>query len=116
MVRRLRGTRSVRRALEEFFRERGGMKGEMEVKVVDDLVLLRCKGAVSRAEVDLETMKAGRLLLREVSERHCQELEPDLSRLLRKITGRRLLDKCVASFFSRREKIYLFTMSGRVKQ
>lgn len=77
---------------------------------------LRCKDAVSRAEVDLETMKAGRLLLREVSERHCQELEPDLSRLLRKITGRRLLDKCVASFFSRREKIYLFTMSGRVKQ
>jgi uncharacterized protein YbcI len=115
-VRRLPGTRSVRRALEEFFRERGGMKGEMEVKIVDDLVLLRCKGAVSPAEVDLATMKAGRLLLREVTERHCQELQPDLSRLLREITGYRVADICVAIFFGRREKIYLFTMSGRVKQ
>lgn len=88
----------------------------MEVKVVDDLILLRCKGAVSPAEMDLGTMKAGRLLLQEVSQRHCQELQPDLSRLLRKITGRRLLDVCVGIFFMRREKIYLFTMSGRVKQ
>ena len=61
-------------------------------------------------------MKAGRLLLQEVSERLCQELQPDLSRLLRRITGRRLLDICVGIFFRRREKIYLFTMSSSVKR
>lgn len=109
-------TQRLSRALEEFFRERAGMKGEMEVKVVDDLILLRCKNAASPAEVDLGAMKVGRLLLQEVSDRQCQGLDPDLSRLLRKITGRRLLDVCVGIFFSRREKIYLFTMSGRVKQ
>ena len=88
----------------------------MEVKIIDDLILLRCKGAVSAAEADIGTMKAGRLLLQEVSERHCQELQPDLNTLLRKLTGCRLLDICVGIFLRRREKIYVFTMSDRVKQ
>ncbi len=109
-------TQQLRHALEESFGGRLGASGDMEVKIVDDLILLRCKGAVSPAETDLGTMKAGRLLLQEVSERLCQELQPDLSRLLRRITGRRLLDICVGIFFRRREKIYLFTMSSSVKR
>jgi len=83
---------------------------------MDDLILLRCKGAVSAAEADIGAMKAGRLLLQEVSERLCQELQPDLNTLLRQITGRRLLDICVGIFLRRREKIYILTMSNRVKQ
>ena len=113
-------TQQLRHALEEFFGGRFGTSGDMEVKmeikIVDDLILLRCKGAVSPAEVDLGTMKAGRLLLQEVSERLCQELRPDLNRRLRQITGRRLLDISVGIFFRQREKIYLFTMSDKVKQ
>jgi len=115
-VRRVRVIERLGPALEEFFGERFGRSGNMEVKVVDDLVLLRCKGAVSPAEMDLGTMKAGRLLLQEVSERLCQELQPDLNTLLRQITGRRLLDICVGIFLRRREKIYILTMSNRVKQ
>ena len=93
-----------------------GASGDMEVRIVDDLILLRCKGAVSAAEADLGAMKAGRLLLQEVSDRLCQELQPDLNTLLRKIMGRRLLDICVGIFLRRREKIYILTMSDRVKQ
>ena len=106
----------LRHALGKFLEERTGKMQGMDLKIVDDLILLRCKDAVSPAEADIGTMKAGRLLLQEVSERLCQELHPDLSKLLLKLTGRRLLDICVGIFFRRREKIYLFTMSGRVKQ
>ena len=109
-------TQQLRHALEEFFGGRFGPSGDVEVKIIDDLILLRCKGAVSAAEADIGAMKAGRLLLQEVSDRLCQELQPDLNTLLREITGRRLLDICVGLFVERREKIYLFTMSDRVKQ
>ena len=115
-VKRVELRRQLCRALEELFGGRFGRSEDMEVTVVDDLILLRCKGAVSPAEADAGTMKAGRLLLQEVSERLCQELRPDLSKLLREITGLRLLDICVGIFFRRREKIYLLTMSGMVKQ
>ncbi|MGH7831599.1 MAG: Na-translocating system protein MpsC family protein [Candidatus Binatia bacterium] len=108
-------TQQLRHALEEFFGARFGKSGDVEVKIIDDLILLRCKGAVSAAEADIGTMKAGRLLLHEMSERLCQELQPDLSRFLRQITGRRLLDISVGIFLRRREKIYILTMSSRVK-
>jgi hypothetical protein len=61
-------------------------------------------------------MKAGRMLLQEVSERLCRELQPDLDRLLCQITGLRLVDICVGFFLERRERIYLFTMSDAVRQ
>ena len=80
------------------------------------MILLRCKDAVSRAEANLWTMKAGRLLLQEVDERVCRELQPDLGRILCEITGLRLVDICVGLFLERREKIFLFTMTGTVKQ
>lgn len=115
-VRSLRSRQRLGHALEEFFGGRFGRSGDMEVKIIDDLILLRCKGAVSAAEADVGTMKTGRLLLQEASERLCQELQPDLSRLLRQITGRRLLDICAGIFFRRREKIYILTMSNRVDQ
>jgi len=88
----------------------------MDVKIIDDLILLRCKEALSVSEVNLSTLKAGRLLLQEVSEKLCYELQPDLARLLYRITGLRLVDVCVGLFLQRREKIYLLTMSDRVKQ
>ncbi|MBI2999104.1 MAG: DUF2294 family protein [Deltaproteobacteria bacterium] len=103
-------------ALAEFFVQRMGGRGDLEVKIVDDLILLRCKEALSPAEINLGTMKAGRLLLQEVSERLCRELQPDLDRLLYEITGRRLLDICAGFFVERGEKIYLFTMSDTVKE
>ena len=102
--------------LGEFFRERVGGSGEMEVKILDDLILVRCKKAISPSEVDLGSLKAGRMLLQEVSEKLCYELQPDLNKLLYRITGLRLIDICVGLFLQRREKIYLFTMSDRVKQ
>lgn len=114
-VRSLRSRQRLGHALEEFFGGRFGKSGDVEVKIIDDLILLRCKGAVSAAEADIGTMKAGRLLLQEVSDRLCQELQPDLNRLLREITGLRLLDICVGLFVERREKIYLFTMSDTVR-
>ena len=83
---------------------------------MDDLILLRCKGALSSSEVDLGSMKSGRLLLQEVSERTCQELKPELDKLLYEITGMRLVDICVGLFLERREKVYLLTMSDTVKQ
>ncbi len=108
-------TQQLRYALDEFFGGRFGRSGDMEVKIVDDLILLRCKGAVSPAESDMGTMKGGRLLLQEVCERLCREFQPDLEKLLHKITGLRLLDICVGLFVERREKIYLFTMSDTVR-
>lgn len=87
----------------------------MEVKVIDDLILLRCKEALSLSEVNIGAMKAGRLLLQEVSQGICLELQPDLARLLREITGLRLLDMGIGLFWKRRERIYLLTMSDTIK-
>ena len=108
--------RRLHHALGEFFADQIGGSGQTEVKIVDDLILLRCKEALSPAEINLGTMKAGRLLLQEVSERVCRELQPDLDRLLYEITGLRLLDICAGFFVERGEKIYLFTMSDTVKE
>lgn len=107
--------RGLRDSLREFFGGRLGGSKEIEVRVVDDLILLRCKDAVSHAEADLGTMKAGRLLLQEVSERLCQDLQPELTTLLRQLTGLRLHDVCVGTFLQRRERIYLLTMSDRME-
>ena len=92
------------------------MSGDGEITIVGDLILLRCKGALSSSEVELGSMKSGRLLLQEVNERTCQELKPDLDRLVYQLTGQRLVDLCVGMFLERREKVYLFSMSDTVKQ
>jgi uncharacterized protein YbcI len=93
-----------------------GESGNMEIKVVDDLILLRCKGALSPSEVNTATSKIGRLLLQEASEGLCRELTPDLNRFLYEITGLRLVDIGVIFFLERREKTYLFFMSDTLKQ
>ncbi len=112
-----RGVRGqLRHELQEFFAKRINSHPGMEIRIVDDLILLRCKEAISPSESNLSTMRAGRLLLQEVSERICRELQPDLDRVLYKITGLRLLDICVGLFVERREKIYLFTMSETVRR
>ena len=88
----------------------------MEVNILGDLIVIRCKEAFSPSELNLGTMKAGRLLLQEVSESLCRELQPDLDKLLCEITGLRLVDICVGLFLERRERIYLFNMSDTVEQ
>lgn len=106
----------LRHTLGEFFARRVGGLENTELKIVDDLILLRCKEAISLSEVNLGTLKSGRLLLQEVNERVCRELQPDLDRVLREITGLHLVDICVGLFLERREKIFLFTMNDTVKQ
>ena len=105
----------IRYSLEEFFEQRMGGRWQLGVSIIGDLIVIRCKEAFSPSEINLGTMKAGRLLLQEVSERLCRELQPDLDTLLREITGLRLVDICVGFFLERRERIYLFTMSDTVK-
>ena len=107
--------RHIRCSLEEFFEQRMGGRWRLGVSIIGDLIVIRCKEAFSPSEINLGTMKAGRLLLQEVSERLCRELQPDLDTLLREITGLRLVDICVGFFLERRERIYLFTMSDTVK-
>ena len=107
--------RRIRCSLEEFFEQRMGGRWQLGVSIIGDLIVIRCKEAFSPSEINLGTMKAGRLLLQEVSESLCRELQPDLDTLLREITGLRLVDICVGFFLERREKIYLFTMSDTVK-
>ena len=93
-----------------------GESGSMEIKIIGDLILLRCKGALSPSEVHQSASKAGRFLLQEVSERPCRELQPNLNTLLNEITGLRLLDICAGLFVERREKIYLLIMSDPVEE
>ena len=106
----------LRHTLVEFFARRVGGLEHTELKIVDDLILLRCKEAISPSEVNLGTLKSGRLLLQEVNERVCRELQLDLDRVLREITGLHLVDICVGLFLARREKIFLFTMTDTLKQ
>ena len=105
----------VRCALEEFFEQRMGGRWRMEVNILGDLIVIRCKEAFSPSEINLGTMKAGRLLLQEVNESLCRGLQPDLDKLLCKITGLRLVGICVGLFLERRERIYLLTMSDAAK-
>ena len=93
-----------------------GGNGDIEIKVVDDLILIRCKGALSPSEINAVTFKAGRFLLQEASEGLCRELRPDLKTILYEITGLRLLEMVAVLFVERREKTYLFFMSNTLKQ
>ena len=106
----------LRHTLGEFFARRVGGLENTELKIVGDLILLRCREAISPSEVNLGTLKSGRLLLQEVNERVCRELQPNLDRILREITGLQLVDICVGLFLERREKIFLFTMSDTIRQ
>ena len=106
----------LRRTLGEFLARRAGGSENTEIEIVNDLILLRAREAISPSEINLSTLKSGRLLLQEVNERVCRELQPELDRILREITGLHLVDICVGLFMARREKVYLFTMSDTVKQ
>lgn len=101
--------------LKEFFAQRMAVSGDTEVEIVDDLILLRWKGALSPAEIEMGTMKAGRLLIQEVSDKICQELQPTLNSLLHDITGLHLLDVGVGLFWRRREKIFFLTIGDTVR-
>jgi uncharacterized protein YbcI len=89
--------------------------GDTEIQIVADLILLRCRKAVSPSEIELGGMKVGRLLVQEASERMCRRFQPELGRLLYESTESRLVDICVGTSFERREGIYIFAMSGKVK-
>ena len=101
--------------LSEFFAQRMAISGDTEVKIVDDLILLRWKGALSPAEIEMGTMKAGRLLIQEVSDKVCQELQPTLKDFLHEIAGLNLLDVGVGLFWRRREKIFFLTIGDTVR-
>ena len=115
-VKKLSLKECLRHTLGDFFARRLGRLENTEIEIVGDLILLRCKEAISPSEVNLGALKSGRLLLQEVNERVCRELQPDLDRVLREITGLHLVDICVGLFLERREKIFLFTMADTVKQ
>lgn len=106
----------LRHKLGEFLAQRVGGLEKTELEIVNDLIILRAREAISPSEINLGALKSGRLLLQEVNERVCRELQPDLDRILREITGLHLVDICVGLFMERREKVYLFTMSDTVKQ
>jgi len=106
----------LRCALQIFSEQRMGGRWPAEIGIVGDLIVLRCKEALSPSEINLGTMKAGRLLLQEVSERLCRELQPDLDKLLGEITGLCLVDICAGFFQERSERISLFTMNDPVRQ
>jgi Na+-translocating membrane potential-generating system (MpsC) len=113
-----RGSAVVQRlrfALQDFVKRRMGVSGEIHVKIAADLIFLRCREAISLSEVEVGSLQVGRLLLQESSERTCREVQPELGRLLYKITELRLLDMCVVTFFRRREKIYVLALSDRVR-
>ena len=114
-VRRLNLKERLRHRLGEFLAHRVGGSESTELEIVNDRILLRCRQAISPSEINLGALKSGRLLLQEVNERVCRELQPDLDRILREITGLSLVDICVGLFLARREKIFLFTMSDAVK-
>ena len=97
--------------LNEFFAQRMAISGDTEVKIVDDLILLRCKGSLSPGEIEMGSMKAGRLLIQEVSEKLCQELQPTLKNLLHEIAHLHLLDVGVGLLWKHREKVFLLTTS-----
>lgn len=97
--------------LGEFFAGQTGTGGDKEVCIADDLNIFRRKEALSRAEIDIGTMKAGRLLVQEMSEKVCRELQPSVDQLLDKLSGLRLIDVGVALFWKRKEKVFLLSMS-----
>ncbi len=101
--------------LSEFFSQRMAVSGDTEVKIVDDLILLRCKGSLSPGEIEMGSMKAGRLLIQEVSEKLCQELQPTLKNLLHEIAGLNLLEVGVGLFWQRREKIFFLTIGDTIR-
>jgi hypothetical protein len=117
-ARKQRGTavmQRLQRALQDFLKRRMRVGGNVSVKIASDLIFLRCREAISPSEVEVGSMQVGRLLLQEVSERRCREVQPELGRLLYRITQLRLLDMCVVTFFRRREKIYVLAMSDRLR-
>jgi Na+-translocating membrane potential-generating system (MpsC) len=117
-ARKPRGTaviQRLQRALQDFLKRRMRVGGNVNVKIASDLIFLRCQEAISPSEVEVGSMQVGRLLLQEVSERRCREVQPELGRLLYRITDLRLLDMCVVNFFRRREKIYVLAMSDRLR-
>jgi hypothetical protein len=105
----------LRFALQDFLKRRMRVSGKINVKIAADLIFLRCREAISPSEVEVGSMQVGKLLLQELSERRCREVQPELGRLLYKITERRLLDMCVVTFFRRREKIYVLALSDRLR-
>jgi uncharacterized protein YbcI len=117
-TRKPRGNTAVQRlrfALQDFLKRRMSVSGEIKVKIAADLIFLRCRGAMSPSEIEVGSTQVGRLLLQELSERKCREVQPELGRLLSKITELRLLDICVVTFFRQRERIYVLALSDKLR-
>ncbi len=98
-----------------FFSEQMGIRGRSEIHVLDDLIVLRFKDALSSGELEIGAAKSGRLLVKELIERACRQVQPELERLLQQMTDLHLLGMGVAIFWKRSEKVFLMTMSDKVK-
>ena len=107
-------SRSLDGELQDFFARELGVLGPTETHVIDDLIVVRCKGALSPAEIGIGATKAGRLLVKEVTEKSCHKIEPSLGRLLQKATGVPLHELRVGLFWKRGEKVFLLHMSDKV--
>lgn len=99
----------------KFFSEQMGVSGRSEIHVLGDLIVLRFKDALSSGELEIGTVKSGRLLVKELIEKACRQVQPELDRLLQQITHLQLLGVDVAIFWKRSEKIFLMTMSDKVR-
>jgi uncharacterized protein YbcI len=106
--------RGLNAELQDFFAHELGVSGPMETHVVDDLIIVRCKRALSPAEVSIGATKAGRLLVKEVTEKVCKKLEPGLDRLLLRATGVTLHELRVGLFWKRGEKVFLLHMGEKI--
>lgn len=99
----------------KFFSEQMGVRGRSEIHVLDDLIVLRFKDALSSGELEIGTVKSGRLLVKELIEKACRQVQPELDRLLHQLTHLQLLGVGVAIFWKRSEKVFLMTMSDKIR-
>jgi uncharacterized protein YbcI len=103
--------RELRNALRQYVKQRMSVSGTIKISIAADRIFVQCHKAISSPEIQLGKLKAGRLLLQQVSERRCAEARSELGTILYGITGLRLVDIRVAIFFQRREKVYVLAMS-----
>ncbi len=109
--------RLSREMLKWYKKEMGIEPTGVEVTVSDNIFFVRFKGVVTPSEVNLSQKKGGKDLLREIDDRLCESIFPELKEMVREITGHELLDLQVETNLPLNERIYVLTLDrskGRV--
>jgi len=83
---------------------------EVTITSEGKVLFVRFKDAVSPSEVNLSSHKAGKKLLREVTDKLCQDQFPTLKDIIYELTERELLEVQVEINIALREKIYILTL------